>query len=168
MIEFQSLMRAIHKSVKDASKSVEGETIDFIKRFFDEEERNDPKDPDNKEPVLRPKTCAMQFPSRTAEGVETVTAEVPILALCPISSPRITEVKFTTELEITSNEQDQLMVAFPAARKNGLLPGKQSSNGSAQHANSKLEITLTGSEPPEGLSKLIEGYERALRAQIPG
>lgn len=166
MIEFQALMRAIHKSVKDAAKSVEGETLDFIKRFFDEEERNDPKDPHNTDPVLRPKTCAMEFPSRTADGIEIVTAEIPILTLTPIASPRITEVKFSTELEITTSNDDKLMVAFPGPIKKKTLIGKGESSEST--ANTKIEITLTGSEPPEGLKKLIEGYERAIRAQIPG
>ncbi|QUX91792.1 hypothetical protein CYL31_10330 [Marinomonas sp. A3A] len=166
MIEFQALMRAIHKSVKDAAKSVEGETIDFIKRFFDEEERNDPKDPHNTEPVLRPKTCSMEFPSRTADGIENVTAEIPILALCPISSPRITEVKFSTELEVTTNTDGKLMVSFPDPnKKKSLLGGKGEKQESS---NTRIEITLTGSEPPEGLKRLIEGYERTLRAQIPG
>lgn len=166
MIEFQALMRAIHKSVKDAAKSVEGETIDFIKRFFDEEERDDPRDPHNTEPVLRPKTCAMEFPSRTADGIENVTAEIPILALCPISSPRITEVKFSTELEVTTSKDDKLMVSFPDPNKKRSLIGGNKDNSDS--ANTKIEITLTGSEPPEGLKRLIEGYERTLRAQIPG
>jgi len=164
MIEFQALMQAVHKSVKDAAKSVEGETIDFLKRFFDEEERDDPSDPHNTQPVLRPKTCTMAFPSRTADGIETVSAEIPILALCPISAPRITEVKFSTELEISTDKNDRLMVAFPGAKKKSFL-GKDEITESS---NSKIEITLTGSEPPEGLKKLIEGYERSLRAQIPG
>ncbi len=166
MIEFQSLMRAIHKSVKDAAKSVEGETIDFIKRFFVEEERDDPNDPDNTEPVLRPKTCAMEFPSRTADGIETVTAEIPLLALSPISAPKITEVKFSTELEVTTGKDDKLLVSFPDPnKKKGLLGNKGEKLDSS---NTRIEITLTGSEPPEGLKRLIEGYERALRAQIPG
>ncbi|KZX00389.1 hypothetical protein JL49_11680 [Pseudoalteromonas luteoviolacea] len=107
MIEFQSLMKAIHKGVKDASKAVEGETIDFVKRFFDEHENEE-----GKAPSYSPKTCTMQFPSRTEDGIDTVDAEVPLLALVPISSPRITEVKFKTDLEISTNDQDVVSDAF--------------------------------------------------------
>ncbi|WP_125781266.1 DUF2589 domain-containing protein [Pseudoalteromonas rubra] len=166
MIEFQSLMKAIHKGVKDAAKSVEGETLDFVKRFFDEQDNGK-----GKAPSYSPKTCAMEFPSRTEHGIDTVSAEVPLLALVPISSPRISEVKFIAELEISNNEQDQLMVAFarstakPAGLRNKLMGQQETSE---KTANATLEITLTGNEPPEGLKKLVEGYERALRAQIPG
>ncbi len=164
MIEFQSLMRAIHKSIRDASKSVEGENIDFINRFFDREKKEDPLDPGKEELILSPKTCTMEFPTRTADGVDVVTAKVPILALCPVSAPRITEVKFTTELDISSSHDNKLMVSFPQAPAK-----KQEGSDEEQHVpGSKVEITITGGEPPEGLKRLIEGYERALRAQIPG
>lgn len=164
MIEFQSLMRAIHKSIRDASKSVEGENIDFINRFFDREKKEDPLDPGKEELILSPKTCTMEFPTRTADGVDVVTAKVPILALCPVSAPRITEVKFTTELDISSSHDNKLMVSFPQAPSK-----KQEGTDEEQHVpGSKVEITITGGEPPEGLKRLIEGYERALRAQIPG
>lgn len=167
MIEFQALMRAIHKSVRDAAKSVEGENLDFIKRFFDEEERDDPNDPYNNEPILRPKTCSMTFPSRTPDGIENISAEVPLLALCPISAPKITEVKFTTELEITTNKKDQLMVSFPDPnRKRSFFKNKEEDLG--LNPTTKIEIVIKGNEPPEGLKRLIEGYERSLRAQIPG
>lgn len=165
MIEFQSLMRAIHKSIRDASKSVEGENIDFINRFFDREKKEDPLDPTREELVLSPKTCTMEFPTRTAEGVDVVTAKVPILALCPISAPRITEVKFTTELDITTSQDDKLMVSFPQSTNQ---ISSSLASDEKQAPGSKIEITITGSEPPEGLKRLIEGYERSLRAQIPG
>ncbi|WCN09841.1 DUF2589 domain-containing protein [Marinomonas mediterranea] len=165
MIEFEALMRAIHKSVKDAAKSVEGETVDFINRFF--EETTDDESKSDNHSVMRPKTCTMQFPSRTADGIETVTAEVPLLALVPISSPRITEVKFTTELDITTNKDEKLIVSFPKPRKRSFFSSNDSSDG-APSGNATIEITLTGDEPPEGLKTLIDGYERALRAQIPG
>ncbi|GLQ73452.1 DUF2589 domain-containing protein [Vibrio penaeicida] len=164
MIEFQSLMQAIHKGVKDAAKSVEGETIDFVKRFFDEHlgEEGDA-------PSYTPKTCNMQFPSRTEHGVENVSAEVPLLALVPVSAPRITEVKFHTELEINTNDMNQLMVSFARkADKPGIKNKMLGQPKNDSSANASLEITLTGNEPPEGLKRLIEGYERALRAQIPG
>ncbi len=167
MIEFQSLMRAVHKGVRDAAKSVEGESLDFIKRFFDQVTVDDPDDEETGETtVLRPKTCAMEFPSRTADGINMITVQVPIVAICPISSPRITEVKFSSELEISATEDDKLMVAFPIlkSQSDDSAPAVEGNRST----NANLEITLTGNEPPEGLKKLIDGYERALRAQIPG
>ncbi|CAM3928762.1 hypothetical protein VA7868_00458 [Vibrio aerogenes CECT 7868] len=178
MIEFQALMRAIHRGAKDAAKSVEGETIDFIRRFFDEvpaDEGPDDRVPcdhchaeEHSAPTLRPKTCAMQFPGRSADGVETVTVKVPLLALVPVSSPRITEVKFSAELEISTDHDDKLIVSFPQAKKGNLLSSKSPVHTPPKSGNAHIEITLTGHEPPDGLKKLIEGYERALRSQIPG
>lgn len=160
MIEFRALMHAIHNSVKQAARNVESETIDFLDRFFEQEEDKNGE----KTGSLRPITVAMQFPSRTPDGVKVVDAEIPLLTLCPVSAPKITEVKFTTELEVSSGEDDKLMVSFPSPKKAGMF----SKEAPPSDANAKVEITLTGGEPPEGLKKLIEGYERALRAQIPG
>ncbi len=165
MIKFEALMRAIHKSVRDAAKTVEGESLDFIDRFFKKEKNPEALTNSNEnEHILSPITCTMEFPSRSADGVDIIKAEVPLLTLCPISIPRITEVKFITELEITTGDEDSLMVAFPGPKKHGFF----SKDDDRDTTNAKIEITLTGSEPPEGLKKLIEGYERALRAQIPG
>lgn len=164
MIEFRALIHAIHKSVRDAAKAVEGETNDFIDRFFERDHAAKHINPDSNEPVLKPKTCTVEFPSRTPDGLEVVQAQVPLITLTPISAPKIEEVKFTTDLEITVDDNDKLLVAFPGPKK----PSFFSRDEIRETSNARIEITLTGGEPPEGLKKLIEGYERALRAQIPG
>lgn len=112
--------------------------------------------------VYRPKMVAMAFPSQDKEGSSASIVNVPLITLCPISSPRIKEVKFSTDLEVTSDDNDELYVAFRSLAKTG-------GDGVAKSTtNTHIEITLQGSEPPEGLQKVIEGYEKALRAQIPG
>ena len=176
MIKFKALIQAIHQGIHSASKAVEAEGLKHIETFFDviEPTTDEPiTDANESSPATttnvvthRPKMVAMEFPSRTHDGIKTVTANIPLIALSPISSPRIKEVKFTTELEITSSKEgEELYVSFPPANRTGLFAR---GDAAASTSNAKLEITLTGHEPPEGLQKIIEGYERVLRAQIPG
>jgi len=156
-------MQAIHQSIKSAAKNVDDQGVHHINNFFD---KIGPADKDNPtaKTIYRPKTYSMEFPSRTPEGIKTVTVEVPLITLAPISNPKISEVKFTTELEVSSDENGEILVSFPTPKKHSFFP-KEDGNGLT---NTKIEITLKGTEPPEGLKRLIEGYERALRAQIPG
>ncbi|MGL1957291.1 MAG: DUF2589 domain-containing protein [Colwellia sp.] len=119
--------------------------------------------------IYRPKMVAMAFPSQGVNGVESTIVNVPKITLSPISSPRIKDVKFTADLEVTTEENDgkegheELKVAFRAPQVSGgeNIVTKDSTN-------THIEICLVGHEPPEGLQKIIEGYEKALRAQIPG
>lgn len=163
MIKFQALMQAIQQSIYSASQAVEAQGEKHLQTFFDvvEGSENDTDDRVN----YKPKMIDMEFPSRSADGVETVIAKVPLITLSPISSPKITQVKFSTELEITTDTAGDLLVAFPSTKKSGLF---SRSNEAGSTANTSIEITLTGNEPPEGLQTVIDGYERALRAQIPG
>jgi hypothetical protein len=113
--------------------------------------------------IYRPKMVAMAFPSKGKEGVDSTIVNVPLITLCPISSPRIKDVQFTADLEVTADDNDELFVAFRAPQVTG---GEHSI--SKDTTNTRIEISLIGHEPPEGLQKIIEGYEKALRAQIPG
>jgi hypothetical protein len=178
MIKFAALVEAIHKSIHDAAKSVEADGIRHIHRFFDpvaEDEQTDTGllkaeqsaaerefadfDLDS---TYRPKTVAMEFPSRTAEGIETVVVDVPLIALSPISTPRVTQAKFTADLQINADKDGNIEIDFPKS-SHSFIGKKRQSRG-----NTQIEITIEASESPDGLQKIIEGYERVLRAQIPG
>ncbi len=119
--------------------------------------------------IYRPKMVAMAFPSQGADGVESTIFNVAKITLSPISSPRIKDVKFTADLEVTTEENDgkkgneELKVAFRSPQVSG-----GENTVTKDSTNTHIEICLVGHEPPEGLQKIIEGYEKALRAQIPG
>ena len=53
---------------------------------------------------------------------------------------------------------DNLSISFPSKTK---------TNEENKHL-ATLEVNIDKATTPEGLKKLIEGYDRALRAQIPG
>ncbi len=164
MIKFQALMQAIHQSIHSAAEAVEAQGVEHLDDFFDLIENPETSDDATGNVTHRPKMVAMEFPSRTPDGVETVIANIPLISLSPISSPRIEQVKFSAELEVTSDDNDELLVAFPNHKSSGMF----SKSADKSEGNTRIEITLKGGEPPEGLQKVIEGYERALRAQIPG
>ncbi|MFT4723962.1 MAG: hypothetical protein ACI9YP_000358 [Colwellia sp.] len=113
--------------------------------------------------IYRPKMVAMAFPSQGADGIDSTIVNVPLITLSPISSPRIKDVKFSAHLEVTANDSNELYVAFRAPQVNG-----GENTVTKDSTNTYIEICLVGHEPPEGLQKIIEGYEKALRAQIPG
>lgn len=155
------------KKLSDARNALNNNDVEkansLIKEINEGQNDGQPIAPEEKM-IHRPKMVAMAFPKQGKDGViEKTIVNVPLITLCPISSPRIKQVHFEAELEVTADEGDELHVAF---RK---VHGKQSEGeAKADDTNTKIEITLVGHEPPEGLQKVIEGYEKALRAQIPG
>lgn len=114
--------------------------------------------------VLKPKTMLMAFPDKDHNGPKISYVDVPLITLTPISSPKIQEVSIKANLEVTANDENELFVAFPKQTQRNLFSKSEQRNTS----NVEIEIKLQGGETPEGLQKLIEGYERSLRAQIPG
>lgn len=114
--------------------------------------------------VLKPKTMLMAFPDKDHNGPKISYVDVPLITLTPISSPKIQEVNIKANLEVTANDENELFVAFPKQTQRNLFSKSEQRNTS----NVEIEIKLQGGETPEGLQKLIEGYERSLRAQIPG
>ncbi len=171
MIEFRQLVEAIHSSIHRAAKSVEEDGARRINKFFykvdesGDEIKNTDKNFDDFDfdASYRPKTVTMEFPSRTATEVKTIPVEVPLIVLSPITTPKVTEARFSADIEVTTDKEGKLLVSFPDNTKSGGWFGKKSSRG-----NTRLELVVQGSESPDGLKKVIEGYERALRAQIPG
>lgn len=114
--------------------------------------------------VLKPKTMQMAFPDKDQNGPKISYVDVPLITLTPISSTKVQEVNIKANLEVTANDQNDLFVAFPAQSSGNIFSKSKEKN----NANVEIEIKLQGDETPEGLQKLIEGYERSLRAQIPG
>ena len=164
-------MEAIQQSINSAARSVEANGVRYVNKFFvevDDEGKQKPRvdgSTFNLDSTYRPKMVDMEFPSRTPDGIETVTVKVPLLTLSPLNTPKVEQVKFIADLEVSTNDKDELLVAFPQVKKTSFF---SSNTHHANSSNAHLEITISAGEAPEGLQKIIEGYERALRAQIPG
>ena len=81
-----------------------------------------------------------------------------------MTSSRIKELRFKTHLEVSLNDNDEMEVAFPSRESGGFFKSDKNAN---THI-AELEIVLGDDSSPNGLKMMVEGYERALRAQIPG
>ncbi|MFN8366745.1 MAG: DUF2589 domain-containing protein [Candidatus Kapaibacterium sp.] len=114
---------------------------------------------------LRAKTVTLQYPDQTSSGTIMRNVEVPLITLIPVNMTKVAEVKFKTNLELSIDGND-LKVAFPTPASAPSYTDLKGTTVPSAHTAS-IEITLTPQESSEGLKKMIEGYERALRSQIP-
>jgi hypothetical protein len=121
--------------------------------------------------VLKPRMVLMQFPNDTPDGPVIHTVHVPLISLVPLPQHQISELKFTTLLDL-SIVQDKVVVGFPSAGLVGDVGGNAETGfGDGKNASpkgtSRVEVTITATATPKGFVQVIEGYNRALRAQIP-
>ncbi len=118
-------------------------------------------------PLMRPKMVAVAYPKESIDGPGSHIVYVPLIALTPMSTASLSNLTFKTDLELSQSDSGELLIAFPVAEHKSI---KQTNNNDEQSraAHASLEISLDASATPQGLKKLIEGYERSLRAQIPG
>ena len=119
------------------------------------------------ENVLRPRMVTVQYPHQTKEGKTTTSdVHVPLITMVPLSMSQISEVKFRTDLEVQL-DNNELSVSFPTtlSTANNRDDGRQSAETARPVA--QIEITMTPHHTSEGLRKIIEGYEKVLRSQIP-
>jgi hypothetical protein len=111
---------------------------------------------------IRPKTILMEFPQLTSEGVVIKTVKVPLIALVPVTTTRISKIKFKTDLEVMVDNDNDLIVSF--INKKSDVNNEKTAIGLP---TSSIEITIHPEESSEGLKDVIKGYEKLLRSQIP-
>jgi hypothetical protein len=129
---------------------------------------------------LRPRTVAMEYPMMTREGPVAHTVHVPLLALAPMTGVQISRLTFRADLAVLVDGDGALQVSFappggggpPLSKEGGPEDEGGGAGGggaaAARGVNTSIEIVVESGAPPEGLRRIVEGYERALRAQIPG
>jgi len=105
-----------------------------------------------------PKTIIVQYARQSEEGLVVNDVSVPLITLVPLSATQIAQAKFKTKFEIRE-DNGKLMIGFPSmvpADPAGVTP-----------YFTELEVVLEPQKETEGLRKIVEGYEKMLRAQIP-
>ncbi|GAA4457982.1 DUF2589 domain-containing protein [Rurimicrobium arvi] len=156
MIQFDKLMEAIYNATTIANSSLVDGHNDIMQTYFDQNKQDG---------SYTAKTVSLNYPVKTKDNtIETARVEVPLITVVPISATRIDELRFTTNLEI-SLDADELLVSFCSEEEadgKGLFAKKRKSSFA------KVELVLKPTEGTEGLRSIIEGYEKVLRAQIPG
>ena len=153
MIKLDVLIDAIHDAVVSANESLMDKHIGLIDKYFFKREGED---------ALEARTVILKYPQTTESGVKMIDVKVPLITLVPVSGSEIEELKFALDLNILQ-VGDNLEVSF------GEMPDtKRRKDENKSSSVAHLEMTIKPTKTTEGLKKLIEGYERALRAQIPG
>ncbi|KAF0809546.1 hypothetical protein A167_01617 [Alcanivorax sp. S71-1-4] len=166
MIKLEQLVHAIQSAVVGANDALQGQAAAFLDRFFIAAPASSVEDDKENlaQDTLRPRCVTMEYPTETADGIQTLNVSVPLIAMVPIVHSRIEEVIFRSSLDVQQDEDGDVTVSFvPHPSKGGLF------RRDSTHATStEIEIRIRGDETPDGLRKIVEGYTRALRAQIPG
>ncbi|KFC19666.1 DUF2589 domain-containing protein [Chryseobacterium sp. FH1] len=153
MINFKNLIEALNNAVSIANDSLISSHSEFIDTYFEEAEGGG----------LNAKNLTINYPVKMPDNTfKNVPVDTPIITLIPVYTSKIDEVKLTADLDVTLDKED-LLVSFSNKADCGSLFGKKE-----RSSNVKLEIILRPGENTEGLKNIIEGYEKILRAQIPG
>lgn len=112
--------------------------------------------------ALKPKVVTIQYPEQTEHGVVLRDVNVPLITIAPLTMSQVSQLKLKTKLEIQDTEQG-LRISFPFTKT---TPSEGTGDGSQSNV-AELEITIEPHQGTGGLQKLVEGYEKMLRAQIP-
>jgi hypothetical protein len=123
--------------------------------------------------VLQPKLVSIDYPHLTSAGPTVHTVHVPLITLSPYAATQISKLTFKADLEVQTTSEGKLQVSFPLTGTNvqprgDTAAGDEEEGAARRTANASIEIVIEGTPASDGLRKIIEGYERALRAQIPG
>lgn len=151
MIRVDQFIATIHQAVLSANELFHHEQRKMLETYFEPTAKGPDKG------VLKPRTVAMEFPEQTADGVVMRHIHIPLITLVPVTTAQVAEVKFKSNLEIQT-DNDHILMGFATAR----TPAGESAPASAS-----IEISITPQPHAEGLRKLIEGYEKILRSQLP-
>lgn len=126
-------------------------------------------------PVLKPKQVAFQFPVDTPEGPDVHVAHIPAISLMGAQHYEITEFKISLKVSIAEHAdergENRVKLAFTGAgggtRKSAR--GETESEETPEDAEvGTINVVIKKTDPPAGYYELIRGYDRTLRANIPG
>jgi hypothetical protein len=159
MISFKGFVTAIQSAILDANDTLMANNMELLDQYFVKKEGSDF--------LYRPRVITIQFPHQTAKGVELVDVQVPVITLVPITMTKIEKVKLTShfDLELVDNEVKMSFRSKGWFRNLGWFGKKRSATNSGP--SGQMEITITPDDGPEGIKMLVDGFENALRAQIP-
>lgn len=168
MIDLDQLVEVIQKSANSAATAIAQKNEEFLSEYFytvNQESlskhviKDLPTEMTNGK-VLRPKVVAIDYPS--SEKDESHTVLVPLITLAPISQLQISELNVDLDLLITEVD-GKANIQFPRSKE-----GKHSfCSKDRSTPNAKVSIKIDNFNTPPGVEMVVEGFDKALRAQIP-
>ncbi|MDP5136442.1 DUF2589 domain-containing protein [Rheinheimera baltica] len=178
MLKLNGFIAAIQQAIETASDAVAKENVKILTSYFDEvpmrqSPEENPKnnvkiepflnfDPKSNKTQLIPKMVAMTYPRETAKGIVEHQVMVPLISLAPITTLQPTEMTVEIDLEFLERDDD-IIVGFPQLKKS-MFGGEKTQDNKP---NAKLTMKITTTNRPAGISAVIEGYDKVVRAQIP-
>lgn len=149
MIEFKSFVEAVHRAVSDAADGIGDKNRELLNRYFTKSAQGDGSE------ILVPQMVRMSVPEFDEDGnMVDRTVSVPLVSLVPFVSSQIEKATFSAEFRLFTKD-GELCLAFPGEK----IPKGQSTSG-------RLEVTISPTEPVEGIQRLIDAYNDALAKQL--
>jgi len=168
LIKLTQLVTAIQGAVDQAMETVSRENINTLMGYFHQSKSSNSSEKSHELTDiehLTPKSVRMKYPKMTKEGPIEHFVSVPLITLTPVPSLQLEDVKVEMDLEVIE-DNGEVMVGFPQAKKAGLLRSSKDSSTNTS-ANAKITITIKADDKSSGVQAVVEGYNKTLRAQIP-
>lgn len=170
MIPLQSLVEAVQAAVIEAADQVRLKNISILQDYFIPAI---PSEAGLPEGPLVPRMIQIDFPRVTENGPTVHTVQVPLISIAPPESLYLAEfrVRMKVEFDLDPEKATRLRVTPARPEKSRTAPeadsdGKTSPEPAREFA--EIEILIKHGQEPGGLTDVIQGYDRALRAEIPG
>lgn len=173
MISLKAFVNAIHDAILSANDMLSDQNLEIFNKYFEidtnaqqgQEANQDASEEAGLSHTLKARSVVIEYPQQTSEGMKMVGVEVPLISLVPLSLPQVEKVKLAADFKVQVTN-DELQLLFPKERPPGRKPlfGKDPQK---EGAPGRIEITIAPGELSDGLKVLVEGYEKALKSQIP-
>lgn len=169
MIKFSDLIAVIQSAAEQAAHAVAQQNFTLLKSYFHEDPsksaESESKDgslvPADFE-QLTPRAVEMKFPKITEAGAQEHEVYVPLISLAPISNMQMSELEIDMDMEVLEKD-GEVVVGFPHHKSTLLGEGKVVT----PKPNAKVKIKIAPGHHVNGVTSIIEGYDKALRAQLP-
>lgn len=170
MIKLDDFLKTIQASADSIVQTIMDKNLALLGHYFEEaplEEGASENEKGIKTAIgslpLQPKMVALKYPRQTADGPVDHLVYVPLIALSPMSQLQMDSLEFNMEIDI-HQEGNDIQISFPLKEKAGFFkkaPDKK------RTTTAEVKLTVKGFDQPQGLSIVLDGYNKAIKAQMP-
>ncbi len=170
MIDLKELVEAIQFAVIEAADQVRLKNLNILQDYFvaskDQEAEDEGK-------ALVPRMINMEFPEVTETGPRIHVVRVPLICIAPPTNLYLSEFRARLKVDFGLEGGEGAKIKLAPVKKSSPPPtvgGGQTPahDGEIYREAAEIEIVLRHADLPAGLADIVQGYDRALRAEIPG